>query len=170
MGPSDVRRSLPVPTPFDVEHPAGAMRIAITGGSGFVGGHLAEALSAGGHEAIVLARGVDRRPWAQKVLGMPGVSFVQVGIGDERGLVKAFEGCDAVAHCAGINREIGSQTYEAVHIGGTLNVVRAAEEAGYATWRLSASCALVPAAGPRITSRSGQQRRSSGRRAANGRS
>ncbi|MHB1710051.1 MAG: NAD(P)H-binding protein [Acidimicrobiales bacterium] len=106
------------------------MRVAIIGGSGFVGGHLAEALSAGGHEAVLLARGVDRRPWAQVVLAMPGVSFVQVGVGDEDGLVKAFEGCDAVAHCAGINREVGPQTYEAVHVQGTMNVVRTAEEAG----------------------------------------
>ncbi len=35
-----------------------------------------------------------------------------------------------MAHCAGINREIGSQTYEAVHILGTTNVVKAAEVAG----------------------------------------
>ncbi len=44
-------------------------------------------------------------------------------------LARAFEGCDAVAHCAGINREIGSQTYEAVHTRGTANVVKAATEA-----------------------------------------
>jgi NADH dehydrogenase len=106
------------------------MRVAITGGTGFVGGHLAAALSAGGHEAVVLARGVDRRPWAQAVLSLPGVSLVQVGVGDERGLVEAFEACDAIAHCAGINRQWGSQTYDAVHIRGTMNVVRAAEEAG----------------------------------------
>lgn len=106
------------------------MRIAITGGTGFVGGHLAATLSTMGHEAVVLARGVDQRPWAAEVLAMPGVSVRRVGIDDERGLVEAFEGCDAVAHCAGINRQIGSQTYEAVHVRGTANVVRAAEEAG----------------------------------------
>ena len=106
------------------------MRIAITGATGFVGGHFAEALVAGGHEAVLLARGVDRRPRAQEILRLPGVTSVQVGIGDERGLVKAFEGCEAVAHCAGINREIGSQTYEAVHVKGAANVVRAAEETG----------------------------------------
>ena len=106
------------------------MRVAITGGTGFVGGHLAKALSAGGHEVVVLARGVDRRPWAQEVIRLPGVTHVQVGIDDESALVEAFAGCDAVAHCAGINREIRSQTYETVHITGTANVVRAAEEAG----------------------------------------
>ncbi len=106
------------------------MRVAITGGTGFVGGHLAEALSASGHEAVVLARGVDRRPRAQAVRGLPGVSFLRVGVDDERALVDAFAGCDGVAHCAGINRQFGSQTYEAVHVRGTENVVRAAEEAG----------------------------------------
>lgn len=105
------------------------MRIAITGGSGFVGGHLAESLSANGHEAVILARGVDNRPFAQEVRRLPGVSYVQVSVGDEQGLAKAFEGCDAVAHCAGINREVGAQTYEAVHVQGTANVVRAAQTA-----------------------------------------
>jgi uncharacterized protein YbjT (DUF2867 family) len=105
------------------------VRIAITGGTGFVGGHLAEALSASGHEAVLLARGVDHRPWSQEVLQLPGVSFVQVGLGDVRGLARAFTGCGAVAHCAGINREIDSQTYELVHVQGTANVVYAAQEA-----------------------------------------
>lgn len=106
------------------------MRIAITGGTGFVGGHLAEALSTQGHEVVVLARGLDTRPWAKHVLGLPGVKFVRVGTGDQAELARAFEGCEAVAHCAGINRETGRQTYDLVHVEGTANVVRAAERAG----------------------------------------
>jgi NADH dehydrogenase len=106
------------------------MRVAITGGTGFVGGHLAKALSANGHDVVVLARGVDHRPWAREIVALPLITFVRVGTNDEQGLVRAFEGCDAVAHCAGINREIGAQTYEAVHIRGTANVVRAAEASG----------------------------------------
>jgi uncharacterized protein YbjT (DUF2867 family) len=106
------------------------MRIAITGGTGFVGGHLAAALSASGHEVVVVARGVDRRPGAEEVTGLPGVSLARASIEDSGGLAKAFEGCDAVAHCAGINREIGWQTYEAIHVRGTANVVKAAAEAG----------------------------------------
>jgi uncharacterized protein YbjT (DUF2867 family)/predicted DCC family thiol-disulfide oxidoreductase YuxK len=106
------------------------MRVAVTGGTGFVGGHLAKSLAAGGHEVVVLARGVDQRPWAQEILQLPALTFVRAGTGDEEALVSAFEGCAAVAHCAGINREIGSQTYEAVHVRGTAAVVRAAEAAG----------------------------------------
>ena len=43
---------------------------------------------------------------------------------------QAFAGCDAVAHCAGINREIGQQTYDRVHVEGSRKVIEAASEAG----------------------------------------
>lgn len=86
------------------------MKIAITGGTGFVGGHLARALVAEGHEVVRLGR--------------------RVGLEDADKLTEAFAGCDAVAHCAGINREIGRQTYRRVHVEGTRNVVNAAKRAG----------------------------------------
>jgi uncharacterized protein YbjT (DUF2867 family) len=108
------------------------VRIAITGGTGFVGGHLAKALLADGHQVVVLARGVDDRPWVRQILSLPAATFVRVGVDDELGLLHAFTDCEAVAHCAGINREIGAQTYDAVHIQGTANVLRAAERAGVA--------------------------------------
>ncbi|MEA2683995.1 MAG: hypothetical protein QOK05_2323 [Chloroflexota bacterium] len=106
------------------------MRIAITGGTGFVGGHLAASLMAQGHEVVIVARGVDDRPWARLVRQLPGITTVDIGLGDEAALTAAFSGCLAVAHCAGINREIGDATYEAVHVRGTEHVVRAAEHAG----------------------------------------
>jgi uncharacterized protein YbjT (DUF2867 family) len=56
--------------------------------------------------------------------------FVAVGVDDTDALTRAFAGCDAVAHCAGINREIGAQTYERVHVRGTHAVVNAARAAG----------------------------------------
>ena len=108
------------------------MKVAITGGTGFVGGHLAVALAQQGHQAVVIARGVDRRPWATEVLSTKGVSIDFAGLSDGDALRRTFDGCDAVAHCAGINREIGSQTYVAVHVRGTRNVVQAAEQAGVA--------------------------------------
>lgn len=43
---------------------------------------------------------------------------------------RAFEGCEVVAHCAGINREIGGQTYQRVHIDSNANVLEAAKRAG----------------------------------------
>ena len=89
------------------------MRIAITGGTGFVGGRLAERLTAAGHEPVLLSR-------------RTGVSLTD---GAEV-LAAALDGCEAVVHCAGINREIGDQTYEAVHIRGTAVLVDAARAVG----------------------------------------
>ena len=89
------------------------MRIAITGGTGFVGSHLAERLAADGHDVVVLSRRTGNG----------------LGAGSAR-LAAAMERCDAVVHCAGINREIGDQTYDAVHVRGTAEVVAAARMAG----------------------------------------
>jgi NADH dehydrogenase len=108
------------------------MRVAVTGGTGFVGGHLAATRSEQGHDVVVIARGTDQRRFARQVLEDPRVTYRQVSISDEAGLARAFEGCEAVAHCAGINRETGSQTYDEVHIRGTGNVVHAATTA----WRV----------------------------------
>lgn len=104
------------------------MKIAITGGTGFVGSHLARTLVDKGHEVVLIARGLDRR--AESIRQLTHSSFFPIGISDEEKLVHAFAGCDGVAHCAGINREIGSQTYQRVHVEGTLNVVTAAKRAG----------------------------------------
>jgi len=106
------------------------VRIAITGGTGFVGGHLAVSVSRADHEVVLIARGVDQRPWAQEVSSLPNVSQFRAGLDDPDRLAEGFAGCDAVAHCAGINREIGPATYQSVHVDGTSNVVRAAERAG----------------------------------------
>lgn len=88
------------------------MRISITGGTGFVGGHLVERLRLEGHDAVLIGRrtGID--------------------IADVRALSRALEDCEAVVHCAGINREIGRQTYQHVHVDGTAAVVEAARIAG----------------------------------------
>jgi uncharacterized protein YbjT (DUF2867 family) len=104
------------------------VRVAITGGTGFVGRHLAAARSARGHDVVLVARGIDRRDEA--VLKLPRTRFVRASLSDEAGLRAAFDGCDAVAHCAGINREIGTQTYRTVHVEGTRTVVAAAQATG----------------------------------------
>ena len=104
------------------------MKIAITGGTGFVGRHLAEKLVESGHEVVLISRGMDNRD--QNIRKLDKSEFRSIGTNNVEALANAFQGCYAVAHFAGINREIGEQTYTAVHIDGTRNVVAAAKKAG----------------------------------------
>jgi NADH dehydrogenase len=100
------------------------MKIAITGGTGFVGRNIARALAADGHNITLVARGHDRTD--PSIQQLAGVRYYQIGLDDPTELARAFADCDAVAHCAGINREIDGQTYQRVHIDGTRNVVETA--------------------------------------------
>jgi uncharacterized protein (TIGR01777 family) len=72
------------------------MRFLLTGATGFIGRHLGEALRAGGHELVVLARDADRAARLQ-----PGAR-VHVWNGNV-GLppAEAFEGVDVVANLIG---------------------------------------------------------------------
>lgn len=100
------------------------MKIAITGGTGFIGHHLAQSLAGEGFEVVLVARHRGDEPNSR------GMSFVSSDLSDAAVLRSAFEGCDAVAHCAGINRELRQQTYQRVHIEGTQNVIEAALNVG----------------------------------------
>lgn len=104
------------------------MKIAITGGTGFIGRHLAQRMVLDGHTVVVLARTRDEAE--QPVEDTRGILFVANDLSDPAKLARVFAGCDAVAHCAGINREIGKQTFRRVHIEGTRHVVQAAKQAG----------------------------------------
>jgi len=96
------------------------MKIAITGATGFVGSHLTARLTSEGHEVVRLARRTRSED----------ADLVVNSLDDINQLTEVFTGCRSVAHCAGINREIGDQTYKRVHIDGTRNVVEAAKRAG----------------------------------------
>jgi len=94
------------------------MKVAITGATGFIGGHLATRLSSEGHEVVR----IGRRSTGEEVF--------KASLDDVDQLAAAFAGCQAVAHCAGINREVDRETFKRVHVEGTRNVVEAARRAG----------------------------------------
>jgi uncharacterized protein YbjT (DUF2867 family) len=102
------------------------MKIAVTGGNGFIGKHLAHSLTLEGHEVVLVGRRKNARSEAG---GNKALAFVSSDLSDPEVLRHAFSDCEAVAHCAGINREIGDQTFRKVHVEGTQNVVEAAKQA-----------------------------------------
>ena len=70
------------------------MKIAVTGGSGFIGSHVVDRLNAAGHEVTV----IDTRPPHRVDVG-----YRDVDISDLPGLVRATTGCDAVFHLAAVS-------------------------------------------------------------------
>jgi uncharacterized protein YbjT (DUF2867 family) len=100
------------------------VRIAITGGTGFVGRNVARALLDADHEVVLIGRG------SRTVVPREGVSVARADVVSGDGLEAALQGCDAVVHLVAIIREKGRQTFDAVIRGGTENLVRAARAAG----------------------------------------
>jgi len=104
------------------------MKIAVTGGTGFIGRHLVRDLAGRGHQVVLIARGLDARD--ADVRSLPNVSFVPMDITDTGKLRQALEGCALVAHCAGTSREDRFQTYRHIHVEGARSVVEASRGAG----------------------------------------
>lgn len=100
------------------------MRIAITGGTGFVGSHITRRLLAAGHEVVQVARG--KRPHAKR----EGVTFAGADVVGGKGLDEALAGCDAVVNLVAVIKEKGSQTFDSVNRQGTEKVAQAAKRAG----------------------------------------
>jgi uncharacterized protein YbjT (DUF2867 family) len=104
------------------------MKIAITGGTGFVGSHLANRALAEGHDVVLLSRTAKQQ--SVVLNDSARVTRISSDLTNVDALAAAFKDCEAVAHCAGINRQIGTQTYARVHVEATRNVVEAAKRAG----------------------------------------
>src|SRR5688572_21126009 len=104
------------------------MKIAITGGTGFIGKHLARDLAGRGHQVVVISRGLYTRDSGEAF--PENVTFVTASVTDTDQLRQAFTGCDAIAHCAGTSQEDGRQTFQQVHVEGARSAVAAAQQAG----------------------------------------
>lgn len=114
------------------------MRYLVTGGAGFVGSHLADALLARGNEVVCVDNFSDYYSPARKrsniagALAQPGYTLVEADIRDDAAIDAAFatHRPDKVAHMAAMGSISYSvrhpKLYEEVNIRGTLNVLDAA--------------------------------------------
>ena len=104
------------------------MKVAITGGTGFIGAHLIRALVDAGHHVVAVVRNPDKA----KPMQAWGVECVKADLQDEPGLIAAFEGCQELYHMAACATvwEKQSETYFNVNAHGTDTVLKAAKSAG----------------------------------------
>ncbi|MCW6003280.1 NAD-dependent epimerase/dehydratase family protein [Micromonospora sp. CPCC 205371] len=76
------------------------MRVLITGGAGFVGSHVADAVVAAGHEAVLLDALVPQAHGGQPPLWCAEHEVVRGDVRDAGVLAEALHGVDAVCHQA----------------------------------------------------------------------
>jgi NADH dehydrogenase len=103
------------------------MNILVAGGTGFIGTNLVRELDDRGHDVTVLARDPDEADLPA------GVERVIGDVTAYDSIENAFEGQDAVVNLVALSplfKPSGGQSHEEVHLGGTRNVVQAAEEHG----------------------------------------
>jgi uncharacterized protein YbjT (DUF2867 family) len=102
------------------------MLIAVTGATGYVGSVIARKLLRRDHRL----RALVRRPERAGALRDLGVELIAGDLGDAEALGRLAEGASAIVHLVGIIAEAGPQTYEAVQVAGTREVVAAGRRAG----------------------------------------
>jgi len=109
------------------------MRVMITGATGFVGFHTAQALLQAGHEVSLLVRSRDKM---EQLFGKGRVRHFTVGdITDTGEVRKALADCDALVHSAAMVSTHASDA-DAVYrtnVEGTSNVIGAALDLGVAS-------------------------------------
>ena len=98
------------------------LKLAITGGTGFVGGRLIGLALAAGHDV----RALTRRPQPQR----PGVTWVEGALDNPDSLDALAQGADAVIHVAGVINAADAAGFEAGNVTGTAAMIAAAEQAG----------------------------------------
>lgn len=97
--------------------------VFLTGGTGFIGSHLAEALLARGYRVRALVRSDPK--WLSGV----GVEVVKGDLSDVETLWKALDGVDYVYHVAGVTRATDDAAFEAGNVRATLNLLGAVKMA-----------------------------------------
>ena len=125
-------------------------RVLVTGGSGFVGANLVSALLERGHTV----RSFDRAP--SPLPQHPDLEVLEGDICDSDAVAAAVDGVDTVFHTAAVIELLGgasaSDKYRqrsfAVNVGGTENLLRAAQAAGVKRFVYTSSNSVVMSGRP----------------------
>jgi farnesol dehydrogenase len=118
-----------------------AMKVLVTGGTGYLGQAIVRALVRGGHAPVVFARAASRHE-------LPARS-IDGDVRDRGAVERAVEGLDAVCHAAALVSlwRARSADFDEVNIGGLQNVIDAVGSRGLARLVYTSSFLALPPAG-----------------------
>lgn len=105
----------------------------VTGGAGFIGGHLTEALLNKGYQVVVIDNlSTGRKQNMERFLSNPNLTFVVANINDRNAIKEYFKGVDYVFHLAALADIIPSivnpTEYHQSNVAGTFNVLEIIRE------------------------------------------
>jgi len=113
--------------PVDVKVMDKPRKVLITGASGFIGCRLAEILS---QRTGYIVRSAVHNPANASRIARLDTEMVQADLRDYESVQRLVAGCDAIVHCA-IGTETGnSKRVFEITVGGTKNLLRAAQASG----------------------------------------
>lgn len=99
------------------------MKVLVTGGSGFLGSHVAEQLVKDGHHVVALVRKSSNRKFLST---LENVTLAEGSVEDRASIDRAMQGVDAVVHSAGLVKARTEADFFACNTQGTVNLLESA--------------------------------------------
>lgn len=105
-------------------------KVAIFGGSGFIGRYVVEKLAERGVTMVIPTRNLETAKFLRTQGDVGQINPVSCDIADARQIEKIVDRCDAVVNLLGILYQKKSQTFEAVHHQTASMIAKAAMQSG----------------------------------------
>jgi NADH dehydrogenase len=131
-----------VPLNENASHEVKIMRVAVFGGTGFVGSYLVDALVAAGHHPVLLVREGNE----DRVTQPDSCTIVNGDIKDGDAIQSTLDGTDAVIYNIGLLREFPDKgiSFQYMHLDAVKYTIEAAQEAGVKRYLLMSANGVKP--------------------------
>jgi len=125
--------------------------VFLTGGSGFLGHHIAARFIEAGWQVGALVRETSKTDALEAL----GASLIRGGLDGSHAIAEAMRGCDVVVHCAGSTASVTEAEYMRINSDGAAAIAGAAVAAGVPRFVLISS---IAAHGPSMDGGDGADR------------